>query len=191
MNTTTEQTTRSIDVTGLPEEAIRAVQSVVSLLRTPQAGSGPGFASRDAWVQAIRRWAESHPKQATDADWSRESIYDSIGSRYFGSDPAGSRRTRKWIQNTSQINTLEYASQDQILTRSLSIFCPRAPTATPPVPTPPPALSEIAASSKLKHAAAASAWLTLPPLREIVEAHGRDKQRNGEVNQHHMLRVFG
>jgi len=75
MNTAAQQPTRSIDVTGLPEEAIQAVQSLVSLLQTPGAGR-PTFSSPDAWVRAIREWAESHAKQATAADWSRESIYD-------------------------------------------------------------------------------------------------------------------
>ena len=76
MNTTTQQTTQSIDVTGLPEEAIRAVQSLVSLLKTPRAPAGFAFASPEEWIRAIREWAESHPASDTTADWSRESIYD-------------------------------------------------------------------------------------------------------------------
>lgn len=33
--------------------------------------------------------------------------------------------------------------------------------------------------------------LVLPPLRHVIEHHGREKQCNGEVNQHYMLRVLG
>jgi hypothetical protein len=69
--------TRSIDVTGLPEEAIRAVESLVGLLRgaAGRAAVLPPFSSRQEWIQAIREWADSHNPQATAADWSRESIY--------------------------------------------------------------------------------------------------------------------
>jgi hypothetical protein len=75
--------TRSIDVTGLPEEAIRAVESLVSLLRGQQGATAtavpPAFSSREEWIKAIREWAESHKPQGTSADWSRESIYAGCG----------------------------------------------------------------------------------------------------------------
>ena len=68
-----------LDVTGLPEEAIRAVQSVIAVLRG-QTGTGrPSFSSREEWVKAIQQWAESHPKIDKPADDSRESIYAGRG----------------------------------------------------------------------------------------------------------------
>ena len=77
MEHTTRQAARSIDLTGLPEEAVRAMESLVSVLRehaTRQPGT-PAFASRDEWVKAIREWAGSHTPKGSEADWSRESIY--------------------------------------------------------------------------------------------------------------------
>jgi hypothetical protein len=71
---------REIDVTGLPEEAIRAVQSVVSLLRAqPGTEGSPVFASREEWAKAISEWAENHPRIDKPADDSRESIYAGRG----------------------------------------------------------------------------------------------------------------
>jgi hypothetical protein len=69
-------TTQSIDVTGLPEEAVRAVELYVSLLRRQQAAGMPThFRSREEWAKAVREWAESHPKRDTLANDSRETIY--------------------------------------------------------------------------------------------------------------------
>ena len=77
MEHTIRQVTRSIDLTGLPEDAVRAVQSLVSVLREHATGQPaiPGFASRDEWVKAIREWAGNHTAKGSEADWSRESIY--------------------------------------------------------------------------------------------------------------------
>jgi hypothetical protein len=77
----TTQPQRSIDVTGLPDEAIRAVESLVSLLRRQPAATGgrAAFSSRAAWSKALREWADSHQPVATPADWSRESIYTDRG----------------------------------------------------------------------------------------------------------------
>ena len=71
---------QTIDVTGLPEEAVRAVESLVTLLRDrmPPAGGPAPFPSRDEWVRAIRAWAASHPPRAS-ADWGREGIYAGRG----------------------------------------------------------------------------------------------------------------
>jgi hypothetical protein len=69
---------RSIDVTGLPEEAIRAVELLVSLLRGQQQdrlGGTTQFSSREEWARATEQWAEGHPKRDTLADDSREAIY--------------------------------------------------------------------------------------------------------------------
>jgi len=68
---------RSIDVTGLSEEAIRAVRSLVAQLRDQPArlAGTTSFSSREEWAKAVREWAESHPKRDTIADDSRESIY--------------------------------------------------------------------------------------------------------------------
>jgi len=80
MDHTEQQVPRSIDVTGLPEEAVQAVEALVSQLRgqtTTQGGAS--FSSREEWVKAIRAWAASHQPEATSADWSRESIYAGRG----------------------------------------------------------------------------------------------------------------
>jgi hypothetical protein len=82
MEHATQPTPRSIDVTGLPEEAIRAVESLVALLKGQTAHSHGGkipFSSREEWVGAIREYAASHKAQGTSADWSRESIYAGRG----------------------------------------------------------------------------------------------------------------
>jgi hypothetical protein len=77
MEHTTRQVTRSVDLTGLPEDAVRAVESLVAVLRghAIRHSAIPEFASRDEWVQAIREWAASHSAKESEADWSRESIY--------------------------------------------------------------------------------------------------------------------
>jgi hypothetical protein len=79
MEPTAQQPQRSIDVTGLPEEAIRAVESLVSLLRPRPGPSGSAFSSPEEWAKAIRAWAESHKTLGTSADWSRESSYAGRG----------------------------------------------------------------------------------------------------------------
>jgi hypothetical protein len=74
------QRKREIDVTGLPEEAIRAVESVVSVLRgQPGTAGGPTHSSREEWAEAIQAWAENHPRIQKPADDSRESIYADRG----------------------------------------------------------------------------------------------------------------
>jgi hypothetical protein len=70
---------RSIDVTGLSDEAIRAVESLIAYFRGQQGQGGPSFSSRDDWARAIRQWAESHKPQGTSADYSRETIYAGRG----------------------------------------------------------------------------------------------------------------
>jgi hypothetical protein len=79
MDTIPQQAARTIDVTGLPEEAIQAMQSLVALFRTHPEEGGPAFSSREEWARAVRAWAESHQPGATSADWSRESIYAGQG----------------------------------------------------------------------------------------------------------------
>lgn len=69
---------RSVDVTGLPGEAVRAVELLVSQFRVQQParlGGTTPFSSRQEWAEAARAWAESHPARETPADDSRESIY--------------------------------------------------------------------------------------------------------------------
>src|SRR5262249_34216853 len=56
-----QQSKREIDVTGLPEEAIRALQSVISALRGQTGTGSSSFLSREEWARAIKQWAESHP----------------------------------------------------------------------------------------------------------------------------------
>jgi hypothetical protein len=81
MEHTEQPMTRTIDVTGLPEEAIHAVESLVSVLRgrAESPDKRVPFSSREEWVKAIRAWAGNHCPQATAADWSRESIYAGRG----------------------------------------------------------------------------------------------------------------
>lgn len=74
------QTARSIDVTGLPEDAVRAVELLVSQLRGQpyppgERGGIASFPSYESWSKALREWAGSHPKRDTLADDSRETIY--------------------------------------------------------------------------------------------------------------------
>jgi hypothetical protein len=69
---------RSIDVTGLPEEAIRAVESHVAALRE-QSRPNSRYRSHEEWSKAFHEWANSHSTRAKFADWSRESIYADRG----------------------------------------------------------------------------------------------------------------
>jgi hypothetical protein len=79
--TESKQTYRSIDVTGLSEPAIRAVEDLVALLKGEPARGGmpPQFASRQEWRKAIRAFAAGHEPAGTNADWSRERIYSRRG----------------------------------------------------------------------------------------------------------------
>ena len=71
---------RSIDLDGLPEEAIHVVESLVSLLKS-QSGLAESKArlSPEEWVQNLEEWAASHPRLDRVADDSRESIYSGRG----------------------------------------------------------------------------------------------------------------
>jgi hypothetical protein len=69
---------RTIDVSGLPEEAICAVESIISLLR-PKSQAPPPFQSMEEWSQSLRAWAASHPRLDQAADDSRDSIYEGRG----------------------------------------------------------------------------------------------------------------
>jgi hypothetical protein len=74
--------TRSVDVTGLPDEAVAAVEQLVAVLKRQvglETGLPPGFCSREEWRKAIREWAESHVPGNNSADWDRESIYAGRG----------------------------------------------------------------------------------------------------------------
>jgi hypothetical protein len=80
MEPTINQTARSIDVTGLPEDVVQAVELLVSQLRgqphPPAERGGIGsYRSYEEWSKALREWAESHPRRETLADDSRETIY--------------------------------------------------------------------------------------------------------------------
>lgn len=78
MSTTSSLSARSIEVTGLPEETIRSVEEWVSVLRR-QAKTETRYASYEDWSVAFRAWIDSHAKNKTEADWSRESIYAGRG----------------------------------------------------------------------------------------------------------------
>ena len=82
MVTIVQHPTRAIDVSGLPEETIRAVEVLVSHLRgqskAPEGGT-PLLSSYEEWSREFRNWLASHKPTPTAADWSRESIYDDQG----------------------------------------------------------------------------------------------------------------
>jgi hypothetical protein len=79
MKPTTPEPKRAVDVTGLPEEAVRAVESLVANLRAQKENSLSAFASYEEWSKAFREWGDSHPPVSNPADWSRESIYAGRG----------------------------------------------------------------------------------------------------------------
>ena len=79
MGPTGQQPKHLIDVTGLPEEGIRAIESLVEFLRGQTQAAGPAFSSPEQWAKAIRDWADGHEPQGTSADWGRESIYAGRG----------------------------------------------------------------------------------------------------------------
>ena len=77
---------QTIDVTGLPPEAVRAVEVLVVMLRekaTPASGSQPSYwpgpppgETAEEWIARMRAWSESHPKRDIVIDDDRGSIYD-------------------------------------------------------------------------------------------------------------------
>lgn len=76
---------RSIDVTGLPEEAVRALEVLVDTWRKEKPAAKPPEEvplwqrSHEEWSKALHEWIESHPRLDTFVDWSRESIYGDDG----------------------------------------------------------------------------------------------------------------
>lgn len=72
-----QQVARSVDLTGLPEDAARVVESLVCVLRehATKRLALHGFTSREECVKAIHQWAANHTPKGSEADWSRESIY--------------------------------------------------------------------------------------------------------------------
>src|SRR5262245_8165641 len=97
----------------------------------------------------------------------------SIGRRYVGKDAAGWRRTRQWIEHTSQ--TFEFLSLDCPLTR-----CKNGRHA----------MTRPDRRAQQDEKGRRGQFPVLRPLRKIVERDGRDKQRNRKMNQHDMLRVL-
>jgi hypothetical protein len=74
-----ETAQRFIDVSGLPEEAVVAVESLVSVMRgMPQVGP-VSYDSRAEWARAVREWAASHPVRDEMVEDSRENIYAGRG----------------------------------------------------------------------------------------------------------------
>jgi len=78
MEQSTIEQKRTVDVTGLPDEAVRVVEGLVSTLRQ-QARSSLTHASYEDWSRALHEWAASHKPVSNPADWSRESIYAGSG----------------------------------------------------------------------------------------------------------------
>ncbi len=70
---------RMVDVSGLPDEAIRAVESLIFVLRSRPGNPREQYASHEEWSKALRGWAASHKPGNTEADWTRESIYAGRG----------------------------------------------------------------------------------------------------------------
>jgi hypothetical protein len=71
---------RTLDLSGLSEEAAQAVELIVAQLRRAQQPPAEvrrfgSFSSYEEWSKALREWAESHKPLDTEADYSRESIY--------------------------------------------------------------------------------------------------------------------
>ena len=69
---------RTVDVTGLPDEAVKAVETLVSSLRQ-QTSNGTSLSSYEDWSRSLRAWVASHPPVTHVVDWSRESIYAGRG----------------------------------------------------------------------------------------------------------------
>jgi len=83
MQLSTQPDRRTIEVTGLPEEVIQALEALVVTWRQqaqPLAAPLPLWqAPYEVWSKALREWGESHPKRENLADDSRESIYGDDG----------------------------------------------------------------------------------------------------------------
>jgi hypothetical protein len=78
METSAKTGPRFIEVTGLPDGAIQALEALVASLRNQGNGQIADLSYAE-WSVALREWVESHPKHETGADWSRESIYAGLG----------------------------------------------------------------------------------------------------------------
>jgi hypothetical protein len=74
----TRKPTRAVDVTGLSEEAIEAVESLVAAFREQANGISP-LRSPEEWCRVLREWAANHRPSENAADWSRDSIYAGRG----------------------------------------------------------------------------------------------------------------
>ena len=71
---------RSIYLSSKLEEAIRVVESLVSLLKDQSSlTASKARLSPEEWVQNLEEWATSHPRLDRVADDSRESIYAGRG----------------------------------------------------------------------------------------------------------------
>ena len=79
---------RTIDVSGLSPESVRAVEVLVAALhRDPTIASGlktywpgpPPGETAEEWTRRLREWIDSHPKRAILIDDSRETIYAGRG----------------------------------------------------------------------------------------------------------------
>jgi hypothetical protein len=73
-----QQEGRSVDVTGLSDEAIRRVESLVADFRE-QANGNIKYRTPEEWIKALRDWAASHRRLDKPADWSRDAVYAGRG----------------------------------------------------------------------------------------------------------------
>ena len=73
-------TSGTLDLTGLPDEAVRAIESLVSLLKARSGRPSPtARLSPEEWSRSLLEWAASHPQRAGVLDDNRESIYAGRG----------------------------------------------------------------------------------------------------------------
>ena len=72
----TTPTPGSLDLAGLPDEAIRAIESLVSLITARSILPAPvARPSPEEWTRNLLEWASSHPQLVGVLDDSREGIY--------------------------------------------------------------------------------------------------------------------
>jgi hypothetical protein len=73
------QARRFLDVTGLPEDTIHALEDQIAALRASRLRPHGAYSSHEEWSKALREWIDSHPKTDHFVDWNRESIYGDDG----------------------------------------------------------------------------------------------------------------
>ncbi len=73
---------RTVDVSGLTDEAVKAVEAYIAALRavpTAVEQPAPRTETAEEWVARFTAWVDSHISRNPNMDDSRESIYDGCG----------------------------------------------------------------------------------------------------------------